>query len=101
MSKDNHVIAMIQERTSNNPILSKDIGSRLGISGVAIRDIVHRARVDDNIPICAGTRGYYMPRDMVEAQNTIRSLYSRAKQNRKAAEGIEKFYNQDKQMSLI
>lgn len=101
MSKDVHVIAMIQGRTINNPIYSKEIERRLGISGVIVREIVHRSRTEDNLPICSGATGYFMPRNKIEAQRTIKSLYSRAKQNREAAEGIEKHYNEDKQMSII
>ena len=101
MSKDVHIIAMIQGRTQSNPIYSKDIERRLAISGVAVREAVHNARTEQNVPICSGPTGYFMPRNMLEAQSTIRSLYSRAKQNREAAEGMEKHYNKEKQMRLI
>lgn len=98
---ENHVLAMISDRTNTNPILSRDIERRLSISGVIVRDIVHRARTEQNIPICAEAKGYFMPGNMSEARRTIDSLRSRAKQNREAADGIEKYYNEDKQMRLI
>jgi len=98
---ENHVLSMIKGRTSNNPILSKEIERRLQISGVIIRDIVHRARTEENIPICAESKGYFMPQNSLEARRTKNSLRSRAKQNREAADGIEKHYNSDGQLTLI
>ena len=92
---------MIQGRDADNPIYSAEIERRLGISGVIVRDIVHRARTEQNIPICAESKGYFMPRDKAEALRTIKSLKSRAKQNNEAAEGIEKHYNKDDQIRLL
>ena len=105
MSKSNrmevHVIAMIAERTSQNPIYSKEIERRLGVSGVIVRDVVHRGRTEENLPICGESKGYFMAGNKIEAERTIRSLYSRAKQLREAAEGMERYYIKDSQMSLI
>ena len=42
-----------------------------------------------------------MPRDKIDADRTIRSLLSRAKQLKEAADGIEKHYNKDDQMRLL
>ena len=98
---ENHVVAMISGRTNTNPILSRDIERRLGISGVIVRDIVHRARTEQNIPICAEAKGYFMPDNKLEAERTVRSLRSRAKQLTEAANGIEKHYNKDNQMRLL
>ncbi len=96
-----HIIHMIQSRSIENPIYSKEIERRLGVSDVKVRDAVHRARTIDNIPICSGNTGYYMPRDKAEAIRTIKSLRSRAKQNAEAANGIEAHYNKDSQMVLV
>ena len=96
-----HVIHMIRSRDVENPIYSPEIERRLGISGVVVRDAVHRARTIDNIPICAGSKGYYMPRDKAEALRTIKSLRSRAKQNMEAADGIEKHYQSEQQQRLL
>ena len=98
---ENHVIAMIYNKTKNNPILSAEIERRLDISGGVVRDIVHRARTEQDIPICAESKGYFMPRDKVEALRTIKSLRSRANQNNEAADGIEKHYNINSQQRLI
>ena len=96
-----HVIAMIHERSKGNPILSRDIERRLGISGVIVREVVHKARTEENIPICAESNGYFMPSHKVDAERTIRSLRSRAKQLVEAANGIEAHYNKDNQMRLL
>ena len=96
-----HIIHKIQSRTIENPIYSKEIERSLGISDVAVRDAVHKARTVENIPICAGNTGYFMPRDKAEALRTIKSLRSRAKQNLEAAEGIEKHYTKNDQQELL
>ena len=105
MSRSEHfnpyVIAMIQERTSVNPIKSSEIERRLSISGVTVRQIIHDARTHDNVPICSDSKGYYIASNKIEADATIRQLLSRAKQLRDAAEGMEKHYNKDNQMRLI
>ena len=100
-SMENHVIAMIYNKTKDKPIFSSEIERSLGISGVIIRDIVHRARTEQNIPICAESKGYFMPRDKVEALRTIKSLRSRASQNNEAANGIEKHYQDKDQQRLL
>ena len=100
-SMESHVIAMIHGRNKDNPILSREIERRLGISGVIIRDIVHRARTEQDIPICAESKGYFMPSNYLDAKRTIESLFSRAKQNREAAEGMIKHYKNIKQMRLL
>ena len=96
-----HIIHMIQERNADNPIYSAEIERRLGVNGVYVRDAVHKARTVENIPICAGQKGYFMPRDRAEAIRTIASLRSRAKQNLEAADGIDKFYKKEDQMRLL
>ena len=96
-----HIIHKIQTRTIDNPIFSKEIERSLAISDVLVRDAVHKARTVDNIPICAGNTGYFMPRDKAEALRTIKSLRSRAKQNLEAAEGIEKHYTKNTQQELL
>ena len=98
---ENHVIAMIYNKTKNDPILSAEIERRLDISGGVVRDIVHRARTEQNLPICAESKGYFMPRDKVEALRTIKSLKSRAKHNNEAADGIEMHYAKDDQIRLL
>ena len=87
-----HIIHMIQERNADNPIYSAEIERRLGVNGVHVRDAVHKARTIENIPICAGQKGYFMPRYKAEALRTIKSLRSRAKQLVEAANGIEEYY---------
>ena len=100
-SLTSHVIGMIEKRKVNDPILSKELEQRAGVSGVKIREIIHRARTEWNMPICAENRGYFMPSNKIEADRTIRSLLSRAKQLREAAEGKEKHYMKDKQRRLL
>ena len=100
-SMESHVIAMIHGRDKNNPKYSREIERRLGISGVIIREIVHRARAEQDIPICAESNGYFMPSNYLDAERTIKSLLSRAKQNREAAEGMIKYYKKIKQMELL
>ena len=95
------IIYEIQRRTKDNPIFSKELERLFGVSDVKIRDVVHKARTIENIPICAGNTGYFMPRDMAEALRTIKSLRSRAKQNNEAAEGIEKHYTKNDQQELL
>ena len=96
-----HIIHKIHSRTIENPIYSKEIERSLGISDVSVRDAVHKARTIENIPICSGNTGYFMPRDKAEALRTIKSLRSRAKQNNEAADGIEKHYAKDDQIRLL
>jgi len=88
-------------RNIENPIFSKEIERGLGISDVAVRDAVHKARTVENIPICSGNTGYFMPRDKAEALRTIKSLRSRASQNNEAANGIEKHYQKKDQQRLL
>ena len=96
-----HIIHKIQSRTIDNPIYSKEIERSLGISDVSVRDAVHKARTIENIPICAGNTGYFMPRDRAEALRTVASLRSRAKQHNEAADGIEKHYTKNDQQELL
>ena len=96
-----HIIHKIQSRTIENPIYSREIERSLGISDVSVRDAVHKARTIENIPICAGNKGYFMPRDKAEALRTIKSLRSRATQNNEAADGIEKHYTKNDQQELL
>ena len=96
-----HIIDMIKNRNADNPIYSAEIERRLGVNGVHVRHAVHKARTIENIPICAGQKGYFMPRDRAEAIRTIASLRSRAKQNLEAADGIDKFYKKEDQMRLL
>ena len=96
-----HIIHKIQSRTIENPIYSKEIERSLSIYDVSVRDAVHKARTIDNIPICAGNKGYFMPRDKAEALRTIKSLRSRATQNNEAADGIEEHYNKNDQQELL
>ena len=96
-----HIIHKIQTRTIDNPIYSKEIERSLAISDVSVRDAVHKARTIENIPICAGNKGYFMPRDRAEALRTIKSLRSRATQNMEAADGIEKHYTKNDQQELL
>ena len=96
-----HIIHKIQSRTKDNPIYSKEIERSLGISDVSVRDAVHKARTIDNIPICSGNTGYFMPRDRAEALRTVASLRSRARQNNEAADGIEKHYQDKNQQRLL
>jgi len=96
-----HIIGIIEDRNSTSPVLSRELEKRAGVSGVKIREIIHRARTEWNLPICAESKGYFLASNKIEADRTIRSLRSRAKQLIKAAEGMEKHYNKDKQMELI
>ena len=96
-----HVIGMIEERGVYNPILSRDLEHRAGVTGVKIREIIHKARTEWNMPICAESKGYFMPSNKLEAERTMKSLRSRANQLIEAADGIEKHYNKDKQMRLL
>ena len=96
-----HIIHKIQTRTIENPIFSKEIERSLAISDVSVRDAVHKARTVENIPICAGNTGYFMPRDKAEALRTVASLRSRANQNNEAADGIEKHYYTNNQQELL
>ena len=100
-SLTSHIIGIIEERKASNPILSRELEQRAGVKGVKIREIIHRARTEWNMPICAESKGYFMPSNKTEAERTMRSLRSRAKQLIEAADGIEKHYNKDKQMRLI
>ena len=88
-------------RSIDNPIYSREIERALGITDVAVRDAVHKARTIDNIPICSGNTGYFMTRDRAEALRTVKSLRSRAKQNNEAADGIEKHYQNENQQRLL
>ena len=100
-SLTSHIIGIIEGRKHQNPVLSRDLEKRAGVTGVKIREIIHRARTEWNMPICAESKGYFMPDNKLEADRTIRSLRSRAKQLIEAADGIEKHYNKDSQMRLL
>ena len=96
-----HVIGIIEGRKANSPVLSRDLEKRAGVTGVKIREIIHKARTEWDIPICAESKGYFMPSNKLEAERTIRSLRSRANQLKEAADGIEKHYNKNDQMRLL
>ena len=95
------IIYEIQRRTKDNPIYSKELERLFGVSDVKVRDAVHKARTVENIPICSGNTGYFMPRDKSETLRTVASLRSRAKQNNEAADGIEKGYQDNNQQELL
>ena len=100
-SLTSHIIGMIEGRKASNPILSRDLEKRAGVMGKKIREIIHRARTEWDMPICAESKGYFMTSNKLEAERTVRSLRSRAKQLTEAANGIEKHYNKDNQMRLL
>ena len=96
-----YIIDIIKKRTVNNPVLSRDIEQKVGVSGVKVREVIHKARTEWDIPICAESKGYFMPINKLEAERTIRSLKSRAKQLIEASKGIEEHYVKDDQMRLL
>jgi transcriptional regulator of NAD metabolism len=92
----------IKDHTADKPIYSYQLEEKYHVSGVVIRDAIHHMRTTENIPICSGSKGYFYPRDKAEVQRTINHLRSRAKRNREAAEGIERYYQRSSgQLELL
>tara|TARA_R110002051_G_scaffold248347_1_gene307901 strand:- start:362 stop:694 length:333 start_codon:yes stop_codon:yes gene_type:complete len=96
-----HIINKIQGYSLEDPIKSREIENALGVSGVVVREAVWHARAVEHLPICANVKGYFYPRNKVEATRTIKSLYSRANEIKAAATGIEKFFTDAPQQRLL
>lgn len=97
----NTVLYTIKSYTKENPIKSREIKAKLGYSDVKIREAVHELRTVDNFPICSGSKGYFYALDISEARHTINHLRSRAREMFEAAEGMEKAFEKDNQLSIV
>ena len=95
------ILYIIKSHTINNPIKSREIKEKLGCVDVVIREAVHELRSVDNIPICSGSKGYFYPLDISEARHSVNRLRSSARELFDAAEGIEKAFEKDKQLSIV
>ena len=95
------ILYVIKSHTKENPIKSREIKEKLGCSDVKIREAVHELRTVDNFPICSGSKGYFYALDISEARHTINHLRSRAREMFDAAEGMEKAFEKDNQLSIV
>lgn len=87
---NNNVIAYIKANSSSEkPVSSYEITDAIGISGVAIRRAVNKARCN-GIPICSCDKGYFYSEDKNEIINTIQSLVNRTISVEKAVNGLLK-----------
>ncbi len=79
------IISMIEN--SREPVSASKISSRLGVSGIKIREVVNQAR-REGLPICSCHKGYYISDDKQEIEKTIKSLAHRAESMMTAAQGL-------------
>ena len=84
-----YVQDLIEKHRKENPVLSRQIENTFGISGVNVREIVHYLRVNEKLPICSDSTGYFYARNREEASHTIKQLRSRIRQINEAACAIE------------
>lgn len=73
----------------DNPIISKKIESKMGLTGPDVRDIVRHLRRLGN-PICSFHKGYYWTHDPDDLQQTIDHLESRARDEFVTAAALKK-----------
>ena len=71
------IIAMIRTRNASNPIKSKEIEQIYGISGAAVREIVHDARIAGHAIGSSGD-GYFECKTFAEWEKTRDHLHGRA-----------------------
>ena len=95
------ILYIIKSHKKENAIKSKKLRETLGCDGRIIRTLIHELRVEDNIPICSGNNGYFYPDDISEARHSVNRLRSSARELYDAAEGIEKAFEKDKQLSIV
>src|SRR6187399_3136288 len=72
-------------------IYAKEHGEPLLVTGVKLRKFVSYIRVNGLLPIIATSRGYFITEDQEEIKKQVKSLYERASQIKKAAQGMENF----------
>ena len=95
-----HIWADIHKSSSINPVFSKQLENRYKLSGAEVRSVVHRLR-EDGKPICSGSEGYYLAKDLVEARHTINHLRSRANSMLETARSMEEFFTGEDQQVLL
>lgn len=87
---NNQVIEYIKANSKHQkPVSSYKITEATGISGVAIRKAINKARCD-GIPICSCGEGYFYSEDKNEIISTIQSLVNRTIAVDKAVNGLLK-----------
>ena len=96
-----HLLMVIKGRDKDNPIKSREIREKLGLSGEKIRELVNILRAVDHRPIGSDSSGYYYCHTITDALHTINQLRSRAKHIHRAAEGILANFKEEDQLSLI
>lgn len=95
-----HIWADIHKSSSINPVFSKQLENRYKLSGAEVRSVIHRLR-EDGKPICSGSEGYYLAKDLVEARHTINHLRSRANSMLETARSMEEFFTGEDQQVLL
>ena len=95
-----YIWADIHKSTSNSSIFSKQLERRYKLSGAEVRSVIHKLR-DDGRPICSGSDGYFMPKDLLEARHTISHLRSRATSMLETARSMEEFFTREDQQVLL
>ena len=96
-----HLLMVIKGRDKDNPIKSREIREKLGLSGEKIRELVNILRAVDHKPIGSDSSGYYYCNTIADALHTINQLRSRAKHIHRAADGILANFKEEDQLSLI
>jgi hypothetical protein len=68
--------SIIQGHHIGCPVLSKRIEQRLSIQGSVVRDLINYG-LTQNIIICSGPKGYFLPSNRAQAQEALNHLISR------------------------
>ena len=95
-----YILMDIKKSNINEPIKSKVLERRYGVSGSTIRQAIHHLRVVDKEPICSDANGYFFPRDKFEISHTIAQLRSRVREINDVANSIEAYFSMESQQGL-
>ncbi|MAH43700.1 hypothetical protein CL614_08350 [archaeon] len=85
------LIELLREHFSVNtmPMISARIERMYNCKGVDVRQAVHSLRME-GMPICSGTKGYWLAQTSAEVQNTIEHLEERECGIRVVRKALEK-----------
>ena len=80
------IMARINMRTVDNPIISKTLEVEFGLGGPALRSVIHALR-ETGHPICSSSKGYFIG-SREDVLSTIESLDQRARSIQSTVDGL-------------
>ena len=88
MSHAPKLMSMVYMHSSDNPLRSDQIEDELGLSGTAVRSIVHAMRIKGH-GICSSSKGYWIG-NQSEILDTVSSLEQRARSIADVTHGLRR-----------